>query len=306
MDDLLECTRFELVFLQELYRLAAWETSPIDMPDLVMWYDDEKQPFFEVHCRGCAYLSDWRPGFMEVGKPLIFVTAFKLMDLLVCWVIEQEIGVAAPQKTEVKYKLLSEIPRESLLAVFSDNYWLFERLLSMYPVLVRVRNTLAHRSDFEVGPGGMRVKAGRAEDSAWVDIGDQELRDVSAFLLNVIWGIVGVVETNDRWRRLVKILCDRLSRFHKLKLFGQKELVLGVFRVDSSLLEDVVFDLDVVKMHMDRRGFSSDKPVVADTIFDLEVNVTGPNPQRFVVPWDCLQEFPSGIPVSKLLNFRVN
>lgn len=304
-DDLADGVRFELVFLQEVYRISAWDMSPVDMPDLVMYYDGSGCPCFEICGRGIADFSDWRPGFMAVGKPLVFITAFKVMDILVSWVIERATGRLAPFKTEEKYKRMSALSLNDLPAVFSDNSWLLERFLSMYQRLVDVRNTLIHRGEFEVGPEVMRVKAGRSTEANWVCVKDQQLRDISAFLLNVVWGCAGLIQTDYRWSRLVRLLCDRLSDFHACNQFGQRELVLGVFRIKNDTLEDIRFDLSAVKLDMDRRCSVGDRGVVADTIFDLEVNVLGPMPRRFVVPWDALQDFSSGITASELLGFEV-
>ncbi len=42
-------------------------------------------PTLFVYGVGNIKLGDWRPGFLEAGASLVFVTTFKLLDMLLEW-----------------------------------------------------------------------------------------------------------------------------------------------------------------------------------------------------------------------------
>ena len=81
---LAERTEYESWLLEDVYALVEQELFP-SFPDAVVYpVDKSKGQFFGVRAMNID-LGDWRPGFLNAGAPLIFVTTFKLLDMLIEW-----------------------------------------------------------------------------------------------------------------------------------------------------------------------------------------------------------------------------
>ncbi|MBF0510479.1 MAG: hypothetical protein HQK57_16350 [Deltaproteobacteria bacterium] len=105
--------------------------------------------------------GDWRPGFLKAGAPLVFVTAFKLLDMLIEWVLVQN-GNTSTHRFAEKIKAMKGP------VVFPDMIetrpWLRERLIALYEHLEPLRGTIIHAPHFKTAEGTLQVsisKVGR-------------------------------------------------------------------------------------------------------------------------------------------------
>ena len=85
--ELRELTGYEDWLLQHVYKLTEDELFP-EWPDAVVYDADTKSSVVRNSGRGNAVLLDWRPGFLQVAPPLVFVASFKLLDMLFEWVLK--------------------------------------------------------------------------------------------------------------------------------------------------------------------------------------------------------------------------
>ena len=121
---LAERTEYESWLLEDVYALVEQELFP-SFPDAVVYpVDKSKGQFFGVRAMNID-LGDWRPGFLNAGAPLIFVTTFKLLDMLIEWT-----GVPSTYRFDQKLQHL----RKSLIfpTLIESRDWLKERLISLY------------------------------------------------------------------------------------------------------------------------------------------------------------------------------
>ncbi|MCI5224322.1 MAG: hypothetical protein D3924_17050 [Candidatus Electrothrix sp. AR4] len=73
-------------------------------------------------------MFDWRPAFLNVGAPLVFVTTFKLLDMFIEWVLEKNECNATFQFQEKIKQLKSSQP--SIFPSFIESRpWLKKRLI---------------------------------------------------------------------------------------------------------------------------------------------------------------------------------
>ena len=77
--ELRELTGYEDWLLQHVYKLTEDELFP-EWPDAVVYDADTKSSVVRNSGRVNAVLFDWRPGFLQVAPPLVFVASFKLLD----------------------------------------------------------------------------------------------------------------------------------------------------------------------------------------------------------------------------------
>ncbi len=65
--------------LEAVYAIVEQELFP-SFPDAVIYPVDSSRPEFIAHARCDVVIGDWRPGFLNAGAPLVFISTFKLLD----------------------------------------------------------------------------------------------------------------------------------------------------------------------------------------------------------------------------------
>src|SRR4051794_31473095 len=84
--DLQNRTEYELWLLEAVYEIANQRLALEDVDELI-YPASGGPPTQIIYGIGSSNVGDWRPGFLNAGAPLIFVTAFKLFDMLLEWVL---------------------------------------------------------------------------------------------------------------------------------------------------------------------------------------------------------------------------
>jgi hypothetical protein len=92
----------------KLFTLVENELFP-SWPDGVVYPTDESKAQFFGHGHLNIKIGDWRPGFLNAGAPLVFVSIFKLLDMLVEWILEEN-GLQSPFQFQKKLQLLNDSP----------------------------------------------------------------------------------------------------------------------------------------------------------------------------------------------------
>ena len=78
---------------------------------------------------GSINIGDWCPGFLEAGAPLVLVTAFKLLDMILEWVLDQN-GYQSTFRFAQKLKALRGSVQFPPL--IGSRPWLQTRIVSLY------------------------------------------------------------------------------------------------------------------------------------------------------------------------------
>lgn len=85
---LAERTEYEGWFLEAVYSISEQELFP-SWPDAVVYPINRAKAQFFAHARANIVMGDWRPGFLNAGAPLVFISTFKLVDMVVEWVLAE-------------------------------------------------------------------------------------------------------------------------------------------------------------------------------------------------------------------------
>jgi len=140
LDDLRERTEYEAWLLEAVYDITDQPIAVEDACDLI-YLPSGASPTQVIHARLQSTLGDWRPGFLEVGAPLVFVTGFKLLDMLLEWVLTEN-GYSATYRFGEKIAALKgaiQFPE-----LIGSRSWLQERLVAFYEKLEPLRGTIIH------------------------------------------------------------------------------------------------------------------------------------------------------------------
>jgi len=145
INDLLESTEYEAWLLEAVYDVAG---HPIAVTDNDNWIypANGAAPTPHNFATGKIIVGDWKPKFLEVGLPLVFASSFKILDMIVEWVLRQNV-MNVPFQFSQKLPLLT--PAVVFPSLIQNRSWLRDRLIALYKELAPLRNTVIHTRNFQ-------------------------------------------------------------------------------------------------------------------------------------------------------------
>ena len=281
LSSLEERTQYENWLLEAVYAIAEQELFP-DWPDGLIYHLDQKES--TCHTFGCMgiVIGDWRPKFISAGAPLIFVTAFKLLDMMIEWVLERN-SCAATFRFEEKIKLLHQ---GVVFPPFVENLpWLKERLSGLYRTLEPLRGTIIHNKHFTSSDGSINVSSSkRGIVGQPVQISANQLRSFALIMVTTLNYISGSWAFNEYREKRLRRDLDEIASLHGLQLLGQQQPFFTRVRVYQTSPDPLQADpsriwADLAKRHIDQ-----------DCMFDLRVLVVRDRvvSEAYLFPWKIL------------------
>jgi hypothetical protein len=178
-----ERTEYESWLLEAVYAIAEQALFP-DWPDGLVYHLDQKESVCHALMCGNIIIGDWRPGFLSAGAPLTFVSTFKLLDMLLEWVIVKN-GGNATFRFEEKIKRLCQ---PLVFPPFVERLpWLKERLIGLFRALEPLRGTIIHDKHFTSANGSIEVSSSkRGIVGAPVQISARQLREFALTMVTVL------------------------------------------------------------------------------------------------------------------------
>ncbi|MBC7705771.1 MAG: hypothetical protein H7274_17740 [Rhodoferax sp.] len=284
-DDLKERTQYESWLLEAAYDITG---APIvmDWPDQVIYPANGTTPVLGAFMRGNLILGDWRPQFLEIGAPLVFVTSFKLLDMLIEWVLVQE-----DQSPPYQFaKKITALKRGVTLPPFlTVRQWLWDRLLGLYERLTPFRNTIIHARYFETSNGTLHVSDLKSSfANSEITLSSQDLRSFAVLAVSLIRYVDGIWQVDHAVKeKHLRRTLDELEHLHGLPTLGQKPPRFLTVRVFTNLTDFIRVDLprirrDVIRLCPDD-----------DVAFNLRVVVLesdGGKARAYLFPWNEISE----------------
>lgn len=271
-------TEYETWLLESVYAIAEQESFP-DWPDGMVYPLDQKESLCFVYIRGNIVVGDWRPGFLAAGAPLIFVSSFKLLDMLIEWVLENN-GHQVSFRFHEKIRLLSQ---STFFPPFVEHHpWLKERLAGLYRALEPLRGTIIHDKHFTSVDGSIRVSSSRGGAiGPPVEISTSQLRMLALTMVSVFNYIGGAWAFDDLREKTLRHFLDELAPLHGLPLLGQRKPFFTRVRVYQTNPDPLLRDPVAVRLDLSRRYPDQ------DCLFDLRVLVVreGVVTDAYLFPW---------------------
>lgn len=275
---LAEKTEYEAWLLEAVYEIAEQRLFR-RWPDAVVYSLTRAQPEFIVHLSGNFTIGDWRPGFLKAGAPLVFVSAFKLLDMLIEWVLEEN-GSPATFRFQQKIDRLSRAP--IFPGVIEARPWLKERLIGLYRGLEPLRGTIIHGRHFTSTDGNLRVAASKGGLAGPpYDISHSDLRSLALIILCVLRYIDGSWSFTEFREKTLRHGLDGHSALHGLGPLGQKEPYYPTVRVFSTAADPRQVDIAAIRSDLAAHYPNN------DCMFDLRVLMvmSGTVVDAFLFPW---------------------
>lgn len=276
-----ERTKYEIWLLEAVYKIVEQELFP-SWPDSVVYPIDKSSAQFLGYGRVNAVLFDWRPSFLNVGAPLVFVSIFKLLDMLIEWILEEN-GITSTFRFSQKLKHLEDSP------VFPQEIethpWLKERLTGLYSSLIPLRGMIIHDKHFTSTDGAIRVASSKQGIAGpVVEISASQLRTLVVSIMSVFKYVDGTWDFNELRERILRHSLDELAPLHGLPLLGQLQPLHTCVRVYLNGTDP--FDIDPIAIRNDLVA----RYAAQDCSFDLRVLMVRDSKviDAYLFPWSLV------------------
>ncbi len=284
LDDLRERTEYEAWLLEAVYDITDQPIAVEDPGDLI-YAASGGPPTQAIHAVLHSNLGDWRPGFLEVGAPLIFVTAFKLLDMLLEWVLTEN-----GQKPSHRFVEKIAAVKGTVLfpPLIGSRSWLQERLVALYEKLEPYRGTITHNRYFKSTGGGLQVRSSKGGTvGPAIDISPEDLRRLAFLLVSLLRYLEGTWAMDAFREKRIRRALDELAHLHWCGSLGQ--LLPAFFNVRVYVSEGDPIQCDLARI---RRDIAAIRPN-EDVMFNLRVVSVASDGSRataYLIPWSQLQD----------------
>ena len=276
-----ERTEYEAWLLEAVYALVENELFP-SWPDGVIYPVDRSKAQFFAHMRASSIQGDWRPGFLNAGAPLVFVSTFKLLDMLIEWILEEN----GHQST---FRFQQKLQRLSGSLIFPPSIesraWLKERLTGLYSTLEPLRGTIIHDKHFTATDGTIRVASSKnGIIGIPVVISATHLRVLARTIVSVIRYVEGAWHLGEFREKKLRHDLDELTVLHGLPSLGQLPPFHTCVRVYSTDSDPLLVDPMVIRRDLANRYANQ------DCSFDLRVLMVRNDEvvDSYLFPWAVL------------------
>ncbi len=234
---------------------------------------------------GGIYIGDWRAGFKKECAPLVFVTAFKLLDSFIEWILIENSKLKHPSsKFCVKIKAIEDPPAFYFPDVIESRSWLRERFIAFYEQFEPLRGTVIHNHHFTNADGILEIcpsKKGIAGSA--VRFTEDDLRNIVHIFIPVIRAIESGKSLDANQEKFLRYRLDTLSQFHNFPPLGQ--LLPAFLKVSFYDSGEEQFEFDISKIEKDIAENYKDRDVMS---FDIHI-ADSAGVTTHIIPWDKLQ-----------------
>lgn len=264
MTRLTERTEYESWLLEAIYALVEDDLFP-SWPDGVIYTLDNPTPQFIIHARINAIIGDWRPEFLKAGAPLVFISTFKLLDMLIEWVLEEN-KISPTFRFQQKLQHLANAPVSPPL--IESRPWLKDRLTGLYSTLEPLRGTIIHDRHFTASDGSIRVASSkRGVIGATVEISAANLRILARVIVSVLKYLDSTWHLDEFREKQLRHDLDELGTLHGLPSLGQRRPFHVCVRLYTTNPDPLLVDMAAIRKDLTAQYFNN------DCSFDLRVLV---------------------------------
>ena len=272
--DLHERTAYEAHLLEAIYEVAQRSLNGGDHVTL----RPNGGPFEQTIFLGSIKLSDPYAAFLKEGSPLILSLSFKLLDMLVEWVLaHNKIKVATSRFKEKK----KELQRANV--IFPDliyHHDISSRMIRLYEFLEPLRGTIIHDRLFTSQDGALEVTSTKPGIVPYtLKFSEKDLRNLALLMVTLIRCLEGSWAIGVQSGMQIRYLLDNLRFIHGMPALGQLEPKYK--RIRKYVLDEDPIDIDLHEVReaaQPQHGFKRDS-----VYYDLRVVAVSPDGKNHTV-----------------------
>lgn len=281
--DLAERTENEAWLLEAVYDIAN-QPLAVSPGDGLIYPPDGSTPELHIYASACTIIGDWRRKFLEVGTPLVLVTSFKLLDMMLEWVLVQN-GTASTFR--FNHKIAALAGPVVFPPLIESRPWLRERLIALYKEIVPLRGTIIHDRHFQATGGTLDVSSSRGGTiGPVVTFSPDDLRNFAVVLVSLLRYLECTWTMDLFQEKRIRRALDELVHLHRLPSLGQ--LPPGFLTVRVYVPDEDPIEIDVESIRSDIATYRSGQ----DILFEVRVIAVardGQSASAFLVGWDQLR-----------------
>jgi hypothetical protein len=291
LQDLDDRTHYEAWLLEAVYEITDDAVSRHSEGELI-FPPCGGEPSQLRYMRGASSLGDWRGHFLEKGAPLVFVTGFKLLDMLLEWVLKQNGHVGKTKKGKTHpYTLVEKIDLLDSTIRFpppiEQRSWLRERIIALYAELRPLRNTVIHERHFTSDGGSLQISSSKDGIVApAISVSPTELRSMAVVLISLLHYLRGSRTIDAFQEKVIRHVLDDLTSLHKQPSLGQLRPLRLTVQIHVEDRDPIEVDLRHIRSEV-RARIPGEDAILSLRIVTLPHE--GKAAEAFLVPWDQLQ-----------------
>lgn len=280
-------TEYEAWLLEAVYEIVKLRLAAREADDFI--YPPNGGPPGSVkYGSSDIRIGDWHGQFLKVGAPLVLVTAFKILDMVIEWVLVE--NDMAPKRKSYSFREKIQALKRPLRfpPLIEARPWLRQRLCALYEQLEPLRGTIIHDRRFTSTNSTLEVSSTKGGVvGPLVLITEADRRNLALALVSVLRCLQGAWVIDAFEEKRLRRALDELAPLHGMPVLGQ--LPPERLRVQLCVLEADPIEFDLGKVRTDVAA----KHPTKDTVFDvliITVSRGGGAAKAYVIPWDQVQQ----------------
>jgi len=305
---------YEVFFLMEVFGIIR---QPISgrYDETLEYPEDGSAPGRTAHGYISMMMGDWRPGFLNAGGPLILASSFKVLDLIVEWVLGNDSRTAKGGALQFKQKvaLLNESSR-TWPDFFQEQSPIRERFVALYEALYPYRNTIVHAARFSRTNGGVEVapSEGKGEFGNPVNMDAGFLKHIASSAVLLARILEGTWKLDRYSKHKLRWSLNALRSLHKVPSDEYvKPPSLTLVRIHREEAPFIHFDIVKIASELNQPMMVSIEEYgdvdfrASHALFDLEITLRQPSGEQgvYLIPFTSVDMFPNGILSDRLAEF---
>lgn len=203
--------------------------------------------FFYYGINACHYVKvEDRLGsaisneFLETFCPFTFVAAFKVLDMIFEWILEEhektnEIN-KVPYGFKEKDKLINRLKTDGNLhlpSIMQSNNYIFDYSYELYKNLRIFRNEIIHNKKFKLSDGKLKItaKLGTSNNTRSIELENEQIDALINVVLIITDLLLSKIHYGNTEENSLKYNFDQLFQLHNLSLFNQQIVKLNVIAI---------------------------------------------------------------------------
>ncbi|WP_312807485.1 hypothetical protein [Comamonas sp.] len=243
LNNLDDRTANERFILDEVYGLTGKWNDYKYVEDINCWPYAEKIQYSRSFMTTCSLSETYRSQFRSTIAPMLFVTSFKILDMIVEWVVESN-RQPVPLQFKKKIDILSGSSTFKLPDIFINHPWLKTTLINLYKELCDFRNVIVHRKTFTNSNGVLHMEFQDKDPNKTVkkiNLTDTDIANISEFSASLV-NLLLKGKINMHEELFLQICADKLPHVHHLPKSGRSMRIfvrINYFIPDECVIREV-------------------------------------------------------------------
>jgi hypothetical protein len=242
---------YELNLLETVYNVSDSGICAF-AGDGLIYTKSKERPYKIGYATASLVIGDWKPGFKKNCSPMIFLMAFKILDMLIEWTLHQN-------QVKPNYRFAQKIKQLDDTITFPKmiENCPYKRtvLINLYKFLEPYRGTIIHDKLFHCDQDTLVIQHSRQNSpNISLEVDADLLTSLVQFLVGIVNCIVGKWHLNNMQKLWFNHIADKLSLLHQTPVSGQKEPFRTCVRIYEDDKNQINIDVKEIRSELSHQN----------------------------------------------------